>query len=157
MHTVDMFTAPAKRDRTLPVLLAVLGLLVVAALAVVFLRPDPALRGADTPEGVVQRYSAAVIDGDDEAAAGYLTEAPEPCQDWEGDVDEDQRVSLVSTETRGGAAEVKVSVVGFDPGGPFGSSEYETEETFELKKMGGSWLIDTVPWRLRVCGSGMAG
>jgi hypothetical protein len=50
-----------------------------------------------------------------------------------------------------------VSVVSFDPGGPFGSSEYETEETFELKKTGGTWLIDTAPWRLRVCGSGMAG
>ncbi len=157
MHTVHMSHAPPRRDRTLPVLLAVLGLLVVTALAVVFLRPDPELRGAGTPEGVVQRYSAAVIDGDERSAAGFLHEAPEPCGEWESGVDEDLRVSLVSTDTRGGAAEVKVSVVSFDPGGPFGSSEYETEETFELKKTGGTWLIDTAPWRLRVCGSGMAG
>jgi hypothetical protein len=147
---------PLTRDRTLAVLLAVLGLLVVTALAVVFLRPSPALRGAGTPEGVVQRYAAAVIDGDRRAAAGYLIEAPERCRGWEGDVEENLRVSLVSTDLRGGAAEVEVSVVSFDPGGPFGSSEFETEETFELKKTGGSWLIDTVPWRLQTCSSGPA-
>jgi hypothetical protein len=151
-----MNTAPAARDRTLSVLLAVLGLLVVTAIAVVFFRPDPALRGAGTPEGVVQRYAAAAIDGDERAATGYLREAPEPCGEWESEAEENLRVSLVSTDTRGTSAEVAVSVVSFSPGGPFGSSEYETQETFQLTKAGGSWLIDTVPWRLRVCDSGPA-
>ena len=151
-----MNTAPAARDRTLSVLLAVLCLLVVTAIAVVFFRPAPVLRDASTPEGVVQRYAAAVIDGDEQAAASHLSDTSEPCREEEHPAEDNLRVSLVSTRDRGSTAEVTVSVVSFQPGGPFGSSEYESEETFELSKVGDTWLIDTAPWRLRVCVGGSA-
>ncbi|MHA7263623.1 hypothetical protein ACX80W_10520 [Arthrobacter sp. TMN-37] len=147
-----MNSAPVRRDRTLPVLLAVLGLLVVVALAVVFTRGEVKLLDASTPGGVVQRYAAAAIEGDEEAAAAYLAEPAEPCDEFYETTGDNRRISLVSTRERGTTAEVEVSIVTFEAGGPFGSSEYEFKDHFGLVREDGDWLIDQVPWQLRICG-----
>ena len=56
----------ARRPRwALVALLAGVGLVVVIALVAVFARGGPTQYDADTPEGVVQRYSQAVVDGDE--------------------------------------------------------------------------------------------
>ncbi len=143
-----------RRDRTLPILLAVLGLLVVVALAVVFSRGDVKLLDASTPGGVVQRYSAAVIDGDEEAAAAYLAESSEPCDEFYTPTEDNLRISLVATREREDTADVEVSIVTFDAGGPFGSSEYESRDEFGLVRVDGDWLIERAPWQLRVCDPG---
>jgi hypothetical protein len=68
---------PAERrrpDRTLLAIVAAIAALVVVALIVVFTRGEPAPVDEATPAGVVQRYSAAVIAGDEAAAAAYLTD-----------------------------------------------------------------------------------
>ena len=70
-----MSDAARKPDRILFVLIGVVSLLVVVALAVVFTRGDPAALDEASPAGVVQRYSKAVIDGDNATADSYLTDA----------------------------------------------------------------------------------
>lgn len=68
-------SAPAGRpDRILIVILSIIAVLVAVALAAVFFRGQPELLDEGTPAGVVQRYAAAVLDGDEAAAAGYLAE-----------------------------------------------------------------------------------
>ena len=51
----SMNAAPARPDRTLIVILSVIGVLVIVALAVVFSRGEPKLLDESTPAGVVQR------------------------------------------------------------------------------------------------------
>lgn len=134
------------------VILAIIGVLAVAALAVVFSRGEPALLDESTPQGVVQRYSAAVIDGDEAAAQAYVTEtARTQCVDFERSSTENLRVTLVSTTERATSADVRVLMVVSNGSGPFGNSEYETEDVFDLVKTDGKWLIDSAPWQLRVC------
>lgn len=134
------------------IILAVVAVLAVAALAVVFSRGEPALLDESTPQGVVQRYAAAVIDGDETAAATYLTEAARTqCVDFERAPTENLRVTLVSTTERESSADVRVLIVVSNGGGPFGNSEYETQDVFDLVKTDGKWLVDSAPWQLRTC------
>ena len=150
-----MNATPKKPDRVLVAILAAVAVLVVLSLVLVFTRGEPAPLDASTPEGVVQRYSAAVIDGDEATAATYLTEAARKnCYQTEYPVTEDLRVVLVSTTVREDTADVKVSLVASTDGGPFGPSEYSYDDVFDLAKVDGRWLIDTAPWQLTICSSG---
>ena len=98
-------------DRTLLAILAAIALLVVVALIVVFTRGEPALVDGATPAGVVQRYSAAVIAGDEAAAAAYLTDAAKNrCNNVERMPGDNLRVTLVSTTERPASADVKVLI-----------------------------------------------
>lgn len=147
-----MKTEAKKPDRTLVVVLSIIAALVIVSLVVVFSRGEPELLDASTPEGVVQRYTAAVIDGDESAAAEYLTEDTlEDCEKLERPTTENIRVTLVSTTERAESADVKVSIVTSYEGGPFGSSEYEEQGVFDLVKVDDEWLIDTTPWPLTIC------
>lgn len=147
----------ARRDPALLVVVGLIGLLVVVALIVVFTRGDPAQLAADTPGGVVQRYSAAVLDGDETTAGGYLSAAALTDCDRNTSVDssadDDLRITLVDTTERDTSADVRVLIVTSYGSGPFGSSEYESEDAFDLVKVDGDWLIDEAPWQLAVCPS----
>jgi hypothetical protein len=145
-----MTTAAAPARRTLIVLLSVIGVLVIAALIVVFTRSTPALLDQSTPEGVVQRYSAAVIDGDEDAAVEYLTDdQQERCGTVQNPATGDIRVTLSTSEVRGESADVNV-LISQHNGDPFGS-EYTYEEFFRLEKADEGWRVDTAPWELTVC------
>ncbi|ASD21250.1 hypothetical protein B7495_03355 [Cryobacterium sp. LW097] len=148
--------SPARRDPALWVVLGLIILLVAVALVVVFTRSEPALLDAGTPGGVVQRYSTAVLDGDETSAARYLSAAVlADCDSGETAADssatDDIRINLVDTTERGSNADVRVLIVTSYGSGPFGSSEYEAEEAFELVRVDEDWLIDEAPWRLTVC------
>ncbi|MET0853137.1 MAG: hypothetical protein ABWX62_04090 [Microterricola sp.] len=149
---------PARRpDRTLLVILIAIAALVIIALVVVFTRSAPAALDPGTPEGVVQGYSAAVIDGDNEAALEYLApEVREQCDGLDGLYTENLRVVLLDSDDRGESAQVQVSLVTSYDGGLFGSSSSESTETFSLVKNDGEWAITTVPWSLAIC-AGSAG
>ena len=139
-------------DRTLFAILGVIALLVIVALAVVFTRGEPAPLDGTTPAGVVQRYSAAVIAGDEEAAAAYLGEAARSRCSQTARTGADQlRVVLVSTTERAETADVKVLITASNGGGPFGSGEYQVEDVFDLARTGDTWKIDNAPWQLAVC------
>lgn len=145
-------TPAPKRDRTLIVILSVIGALVVIALIVVFTRGEPEQLDEFTPEGVVQRYAAAVIAGDEEAAKAYLVpELADSCQRIEPGPVQDMRVTLVSSTEREDSADVRVLIVTSYEGGLFGSSEYEEEAVFDLVADGDGWLIESAPWSLSVC------
>lgn len=145
--------ASARPDRTLLIILSVIGVLIIVSLSVVFSRGAPRLLDASTPAGVVQRYSAAVIAGDEAAALQYVTaEAQDGCDKFENPSTDNVRVTLVSTTEREDSADVKVSIVtSFQGGGPFDSAGYETQEVFDLVKSDGRWLINRTPWPLTVC------
>ncbi|MET0933046.1 MAG: hypothetical protein ABWX56_04995 [Mycetocola sp.] len=144
-------SAPARpARRNLVILLSVIAVLVIVSLIVVFTRGDAELLDESTPEGVVQRYSMAVIDGDDDAAVDYLTSAArDQCGTIDNTVSDDVRVTLISTNLRDESADVTVQVSTHE-GGAFGS-EYSYEEDFRLVRDRGDWLIESAPWSLTVC------
>ncbi|HSL36595.1 MAG TPA: hypothetical protein VK883_07195 [Arthrobacter sp.] len=144
---------PRRPDRTLLAILAAIAVIVVVALIVVFTRGEPTPVDEATPAGVVQRYSAAVIAGDEAAAAAYLTDdAKNRCStNMERMPGDNLRVTLVSTTERPASADVKVLITVSEGGGPFGSAEYQIEDDFDLVKTGDKWLIDRAPWQLTVC------
>ncbi|GAA3667519.1 hypothetical protein GCM10023081_02770 [Arthrobacter ginkgonis] len=150
-----MNATPKKPDRVLVAIVAAVAALVVLSLVLVFARGEPAPLDEASPEGVVQRYAVAVIDGDEATALTYLTEAARKnCQRTDYPATEDLRVALVSTTVREDTADVKVSLVTSADGGPFGPSEYSYDDVFDLAKVDGRWLIDTAPWQLAICTSG---
>lgn len=143
---------PGRPDRILLAILAALAVLVIVALAVVFTRGDPVPLDPGTPAGVVQRYAAAVIDGDETAAAAYLSAAARKrCGEGGRSGLDRLRVTLAGTTERADSADVRVLITFIEGGGPFGSSEYQTEGVFDLVKTGDGWLIDRAPWELAVC------
>jgi hypothetical protein len=143
---------PARPDRTLLAVLAAIAVLVIVALAVVLTRGEPAPLAESTPAGVAQRYAAAAIAGDEAAAAAYLTPAArKKCSAEARPVARNLRVTLVSTIERPESADVRVLITVSEPGGPFGSAEYQVEDVFDLVRSGDGWLIDTAPWQLSVC------
>jgi hypothetical protein len=147
-----MNAAKGKPDRILIAILSAIALLVVVALAVVFTRGGPAPLDESTPQGVVQRYSTAVIDGDTATATSFLTEgARSLCSGFRDSGPLPTRVVLISTTERDSSALVRVSVVNSGSGGPFGPSEYEMEDRFSLVKTDGKWLIDQAPYQLLSC------
>lgn len=144
---------PRRPDRTLLAILAAIAVIVVVALIVVFTRAEPAPVDEATPAGAVQRYAAAVIAGDETAAAAYLTDAAKNrCStNMERMPGDNLRVTLVSTTERPASADVKVLITVSEGGGPFGSAEYQIEDDFDLVRTGDKWLIDRAPWQLTVC------
>jgi len=145
-------TTAGKPDRTLIFVIATVAALVVIALIVVFTRGQGEPLDESTPAGVVQRYTQAVIAGDDETARGYLsshivaectTAVPGP---FDG-----MRVTLASTTEHGESADVGVVVSYSGGGGLFGQSGYQYDETFRLVRDDGAWRITATPWEFAVC------
>jgi len=132
-------------------LLAGILVVVVIALIAVFARGGPALFAADTPEGVVQRYSQAVIDGNTATAMTYLApDVAASCTTVPAGSD-DYRISLLKTTEREETARVEVLLATVYGSGPLGTNEYEHEDFFDLVKDGDGWLIDVAPWELTIC------
>jgi hypothetical protein len=146
-------STPAKPDRTLRAILIAVALLVVIAVVVVVVRNattvvlDPA-----TPEGVVQRYSQAVIDGDHPTAYSLLSaDSRHPC-DYYDPAPTGIRLALRSTTLSGTTnALVRVTISKSYNGGPFSSNEDSYDDEFILVKSGGTWLIYSAPYDFTTC------
>ncbi|MGR0218510.1 hypothetical protein [Agromyces sp. ZXT2-6] len=149
--------APAARpDRTLLVILAVIAALVIVALIVVFSRGEPDQLDESTPEGVVQRYSAAVIAGDEAEATGYLVpELAEDCIRIEAAPVDRMRITLVSTTERDETADVEVLISWSYDAAPLGGSDIEERGVFDLVRSDDGWRIERAPWPLTICDPGM--
>ncbi len=146
-----MSDAESRRSRRLlAVLGAAVGAVVLAAILAVFLRGEPAELDAATPEGVVQRYTQAVLAGDADTALSYVVDdVADDCDPVT--VTEDRRVTLVDASENGETARVEVRVATVYGQGPFGPSEYETDGVFVLEGADGAWLIRSAPWELSAC------
>lgn len=141
-----------RSSRTLIIVLGSIAALVVVALAVVLTRGEPQQLDESTPAGVVQRYSVAVIAGDESAAAGYLTEQVRAeCSRFEQFGAGNLTVTLVSTKERSDSADVAVSIASSTGNGPFGAPESEYDDVFALVKTDGAWRIESAPWQLTIC------
>ncbi|MDH6236007.1 nuclear transport factor 2 family protein [Cryobacterium sp. CG_9.6] len=148
-----MIATSSRPDRPLLVIIGIITALVIVALAVVFSRGEPAPLDASTPEGIVQRYAAAVLSGDEAQAALYLSpEAEDTCVAGNQSAPTDSmRIALASTTVRGDTADVVITMTTTYDGGLFGSSSYESDGTVSLVQADGSWRIMSVPWELTVC------
>ena len=129
-----------------------IAILATGVIAAVLNGPDVIEYGESTPEGIVQRYINALLEGDDETADQYLT----PTQRAEYGVEDlfrfalqtdDVRMVLLESDVDDGSARLTVRVTE-GSFGLFGSSEYSHEERYELEQVDGSWLIDDRTWPL---------
>jgi hypothetical protein len=139
-------------DRALLVILGVIAAVVIVAVGVILSRGDPVDLDASTPEGVVQRYSTAVIDGDEDTAKQYLVSAlADDCIRVQSGPVRDMRVTLVDTVERDESADVRVLIVTTSGGGILGPDEYQEDGNFDLVREAGRWRIETTPWPLTIC------
>jgi len=126
--------------------------LVIAALLVVSLRSEPAAPEENTPEGVVQRYLMAFEAEDVPTMQGYTRDgqsrtlcSPEPYAEQPLDVQ-----LLRSTVGKSSATihtRFNTRNTQFLP--LLNLSSYE--DSFELLKVDGTWLIDRMPWQVGLC------
>jgi hypothetical protein len=138
------------------VLAIVVGAMIVLATLVVALSTTRSTADYDpaTPEGTVQAYVSAVVEGDYAEAAGLLA-ADSRCavEDFDriGTVGQ-VRVSLVNSQVAADTARVTVAVTTPAGGGPFDTSEYTEDHIFRLARSGQGWRISGIPWPLYTCG-----
>lgn len=151
-NAVVMDTTRTAPDRTLVIILFIVATLVIVSLVVVFSRGTPEPLDSATPAGVVQAYATLVLNGDELGAAEYLTgTALDRCDSIGHGTTNDIRLTLLSTEEREDSADVRVAIIESYGSGPFGVSEWETEDVFDLVKADGEWKIAVAPWQLMVC------
>lgn len=132
-------------------LIAVVVVVVAVALVAIFTRDGDSVYPADSPEGVVQRYAQAVVDGDSAAALAHLVpESAEECERWDTGA-ADYRITLLRSTERDTTARVEVIVSEVVGGGPFGPDEYQNQEVFGLERVDGDWKLVTTPWQFRIC------
>jgi len=133
------------------------GLVAIAVAAAIFAALRPATTwDATTPQGTVQAYLSAVVDGDTAKAATYL-DPNGPCDVQDLDqayVVDPRRIDLVSARVDGDAARVEVAVGSSTGGGPLDGLATENH-TFRLTRPGQAWFIVGSPWPLQDCRGGV--
>jgi hypothetical protein len=104
-----------------------------------------------TPEGVVQLYLKAIIEGKNDVAAGYFT-AQSDCDASDIDrayISETLRVNLIKSEITGNSAYVKIDAN--QGSGDLFDSGYTESHTYRLVKESGNWRLQGIPWPLWDC------
>jgi hypothetical protein len=141
-----------KQDRFLTGILIGIGVLIIAALAVFFVRKDTQTYiSDDTPEGVVHNYIVAILDKDYEKAYSYLADLEhKPTYDEfrnsfvTGMLNPgDSAVDVGESEITGDDAYVDVALI-YNPSDPF-SSGYRDIQRAILLKQGGEWKLSSMP------------
>jgi len=139
------------RARPSLVLAIITGLVVVLAViaGVLTTRRGPPALDATTPEGTVQLFVLAFIEGEDESAVAFL-DPDLGCTAPLREVYRPTRVSLavVSTRTSGQHADVVLEVTEYD-NGPFDS--WSHREAYDLVRADSGWLITGNPWPIYSC------
>ena len=142
----------SRSNRILAVVVGSVAVLAVIAAVVAATRPPPTLDPA-TPDGAVQIYLRAMLEGDTETATARLSSST-GCD--EGDVasafvTNSARIVLVDSTVDGATAIVTVEIIESSGSGPFEGSEFSHEERFTLRNEEGSWLLVDEPWPLYFC------
>ena len=141
-----------KQDRFLTGILIGIGVLIVAALVVFFIRRDSQTYVPDDiPEGVIHNYVVAVLNKDYEKAYGYLADL-----DNKPTFDEFQEAFLTGglnpgnsavdvgeSEITGDSATVEVALI-YNPSDPF-STGYRDVQNAILVRHDGAWKISSMP------------
>ena len=143
-----------KQDRFLMVILVLIGLLVVAALGLFFLRQDnQSYTSEATPSGVARNFVVALQEGDTRRAYTYLAEyRDKPDYDAFRQALLIRQIELNSTavqlgsETQtGDEAVVKLHLVR-SGGGPFGEVYRQPETALLERDATGNWKITRFPY-----------
>jgi hypothetical protein len=144
-----------KQDRFLLGILVFIGLLVIAALALFFIRQDTQVYVAeDTPEGIIRNYALSVQKQDYQRAYNYLAD-----KDGKPAYEAFRRAFLtnqlnVSSNAlqvgsvqylNSGEATVSVSVL-YAGGGPFATQSWSSSDTATLIQQGGAWKLNYMPF-----------
>ncbi len=142
-----------KTDRFLTGIVAGIGVLVVAALALALVKPAPTYAPDDIAAGVARNYFLALQKGDYARAYGYLAPSllhyPQSLETFVSDVRhygqrlEAESVSLevVGAQTIGGLTQVTMRETRFSGGGLLDSSQYTNTFQVELRQQAGGWKI----------------
>lgn len=141
-----------KQDRFLTGILIGIGLLVVIALAVFFMRSDSQTYVSDdTPEGVVHNYVVAVLNKDYEKAYGYLADLEnKPTYEefrrafLNGEVNPgNAAIDIGESKIVGDTATVEIALI-YNPSDPF-SIGWRNVQTADLVKRNGAWKLTLMP------------
>ena len=141
-----------RQDRFLTGILIGIGVLVIAALAVFFIRRDgQTYVSDDTPEGVVHNYVVSILNKDYEKAYGYLADL-----DNKPTFDEfrntfvtgmlnpgNSAVDVGQADINGDDAFVEVAMI-YNPSDPF-STGYRDVQNAILVRQGGAWKLSSMP------------
>ena len=132
--------------------LVVITVLLAAVAAYLSSTTENTKYSPNTPEGVVQLYLTAAIEGKNDKAVNYLSSNSE-CSASDLDrswMPESVRVNLGNTDTDGATVYVD-TLIDISSGGPF--DDYYTEKhSFRLVKESGNWRIQGIPWPMYSCG-----
>ena len=137
--------------RILVVIGALVGVLIGVAV-VLAVRPPPEFDPV-TPEGTAQGYFRAVLDGDEDLAFGYLTEAlRDRCDTGEMRhvTPDEARVVITRSEVGGADAELEVEITETYGEGPFDAGSYTFDETLVMEHHSDGWLIAEMPWPIHI-------
>lgn len=142
------------QDRFLLVILIAIGVLVVLAVGLYFIRGDRQEYSLeDSPQGVLQNYIIALEKDDYQRAYGYLRDA-----DLKPGYEHFRQTFLTKTLDPSGAAiqigETKLSgddvvvsiVVIHGSSGPFGNTSREPGNALLVRSEGGDWKISSLPY-----------
>ena len=143
-----------KQDRFLTGILIGIGVLMITALAVFFIRKDEQTYVSDsTPEGVVHNYIVAVLNKDYEKAYGYLADLDlKPTYEAFHDAfvtgmlnpgSSNSAVDVGESEITGDEAYVDVAMI-YNPSDPF-SSGYRDVQRAILVNQNGAWKLSSMP------------
>lgn len=140
------------------ILAIVFALLVIAVVLATLFTSGSASKNLDpsTPAGTVQSYLSAVLKGNYEKAAQFISsESSCDVQDLDRVYTVDTaRVDLVKTEIDGEHAQVWVKV-DYPSGAPFDpmfDGVRVEDHTFRLLQVNDHWLLTGIPWPLYDCG-----
>ncbi len=147
-----MNSTPRRIDRALVAVIVIILLIVVTAVIAVFASGSQARLDPASPEFAVQKYSAAILDSDRDAAMEMVTSSlRRNCEPSTDSNNYNVRITLVSSKVNGDRAIVKVTLNIDYGGGAYGGSETATTDTFTLVKESGNWRVSTAPWPLTAC------
>ena len=142
-----------KQDRFLIGILAFIGVLVLAALVLFFVRQEQPLtyRADDTPEGVVYNFALAIQREDVEKAYAYLADLDnKPTLTafrqalLSGYIDTSASVEIGEAEFLDDQAYVPVGIH-YMSSGPFATG-WESNENARLVRQFGAWKIEYMPY-----------
>ena len=143
-----------KQDRFLMGILIFIGVLVVAALALFFIRKDSQAYGAeDTPDGVIRNYALALQKQDFTRAYSYLAdETGKPDYESFRKVFLTNQLDFSSTAVQvgkvqfmgGGESTVSVTVL-YAGSGPFNQG-WSSVDTASLVQQNGAWKLISMPY-----------
>jgi hypothetical protein len=151
-------------DRILIGIVIGIGVLIIAALVITLMKPEPAYMPDNTPEGVAHNYLLAIQQKDYERAYIYLSPTlpgyPRlasyfikdiQVNSWNFRLNSSTTVSVDGSTTTGSRSIVTVRESSFSGGDLFGSSQSNKTFEMEMRQIKGEWKIENSNYYFAPC------